>query len=281
MIILNQNINIDLFIRGAWFTGTSTVVIPGCTVNTVTVIDDNILQINITTPTIDGFHDVEVTTDEGGTTIFSNAIEVKLSNWTDLRQGGDILNIGTDIRVRTGMNILRDANGMYFSGATTWSSWVKFESLGWQRGENKTLSMIFTRPDNNMMIGIGSDATDETSTSQFAQAENEAYFNSTTNFWGLYGNNGTVGSAGNQANGLNISGGSGVYKIKFEGDGAPGSTFTFYEIPSSSPTDWDDESNILSSFIIGGTLNPDEVNLIPFIIPRDGGAQRFLALKLE
>lgn len=279
MVTLNQSITTDVFIRGGWFTNSTTVVIPGCTVNSVNIIDDDTISVNITTPAVDGFHDVEVT-NEGGTTVFTNGIEVKLSVWSDLRAGGDVFNVGTDIRLRAGMTMNRDATGMFFTGNDPWSSWVKFESLGWTRGQNLTMQMIFTRPTSFMMIGIGSTATNETNTAQYAQAENEAYFNSATSFWGLYGNNGTIGSAGNQNNTTTIAGGTGVYKIKFEGDGGVGSAFTLYELPSVNQGDWDDESNIITSMTVGGTLNPDEVNIMPFIIPR-ADTQRFLAIKVE
>lgn len=130
------------------------------------------------------------------------------------------------------------------------------------------------------MIGIGSDATNESSSSQWAEAEVQAYFSGTTSFWGLYGNNGTPGSFGNQANGVSIAAGS-TFKIKFEDDGDAGDRFTLYQLPSASSSDWDDESNVLSTFLIGGTLNPDETNIMPFIIPRSGGSQRFIAVRVQ
>jgi hypothetical protein len=132
-----------------------------------------------------------------------------------------------------------------------------------------------------MMIGIGSSATNESSSSQYSQAEVNAYFSGSTSFWGLYGNNGNVGSAGNHYNTHNISGGSGVYKIKFTNDGTAGySTFTLYELPSANESDWDNESNVLKTFSVGGTLAPDEPNIMPFILPRDNTTQRFIAVKV-
>jgi len=278
MIVLNQNTTLDIFIRGGWFTNTTTVDIPGITINSTTIVDDDTIRVNITTPTTDGLYDVEVT-NEGGTTSFLESIEIKLSTWTDLRTGGDTFNIGTDLRVRPGITVNRDAQGMFFTGNNPWASWVKFESLKWNRGENKTLQWIFTSPLNFMMIGIGSENTDENSTSQFSQAEIQAYFNTSVNFWGLYGNNGNIGSAGNQNNNTPVTANS-ILKIKLEGDGGVGSTFTMYQLPSANPSDWDDETNILTTMTVGSTLNPDETVIMPFIIPRTDG-QRFIALKLE
>lgn len=278
MLKLNQNITTDIYIRGAWYTNSSVVTITNQTVNSITVVNDNLIIANITTGNVNGFFDLKVT-NEGGETIFTSGIQVELSTYIDLRDNGTPLIVGTDVRVRTGMSVNRDATGMFFTGTTPWSSWVKFPLYQWNRGDNKDLELIFTRPSSFMMIGIGSNATNETSTAQYAQAEVEAYFNSSTNFWGLYGNNGTVGSAGNQSVNLSIAGGSGVYKIKFESDGDLGDVFTLYELPSANPSDWADESNILQSFVIGGTLNPNENILMPFIIPQNGGTQRFIALK--
>lgn len=276
---LNQGVTTDIFIRGGWFTNETTVVIEGITINSLTIQKEDTMVLNITTPNQDGFHNVEVT-NQGGTTIFENGIEVKLSEWVDLRQNGDSFQTGTDIRFRGGMSLNRSTTGMKFNGGNPWSSWVKFESLKWNRGENKTLQWIMDTPTANMMIGIGSDSTDENSGAQYIQGEVLAYFTNSNSFWGLYGNNGTIGSTGNQSNFANFSANS-VLKLKFEGDGGLGSTFSMYQLPSSDPSDWDDESNLITSFQIGGTLNPDEGVIMPFIISRADDVQDFIAIKIE
>jgi len=58
--------------------------------------------------------------------------------------------------------------------------------MAWTRGQNKTVEWVFTRPSSAMMIGIGSTATNETSTAQYIQAEVEIYFQNSTSMWGLY-----------------------------------------------------------------------------------------------
>ncbi len=204
--------------------------------------------------------------------------------WTDLRAGNTFTHgndAGKDIRYRSGMNMVQDANGMYFTGADPWASWVKFESLGWTRGTNKTLEWIMTNPTSSMMIGISSDAINEDYNLQYIQGEMYAYYQNPTKFFALYGNNGTPGTAGVH-NGIaeNINSNE-VYKIRFENDGGRGETFTLFELPSAEQGDWDDESTLITTVIIGGTLAPDETNLFPAIIPRAGGAQRFIAVKVE
>lgn len=279
MITLNQNITTDIFIRGGWFTNNTTVNIEGITINSTTIVDDDTIRVNITTPTSDGFHNVDVT-NEGGKTTFGNAIEIKLSSWVDLRQGGETFVNGTDIRVRTGMTINRDADGMYFTGLNPWESWVKFESLSWNREDSLTLQWIISAPSSFMMIGIGSNATNENSNSQFNQGESMAYFNNSSNFWGLYGNDGNVGSTGFFRQGDGVIDPTGFLKLTFENSGGQGSLFTLSQIPTGDPSDWDSVGSIIKQYNISNTLNPDEQNIMPFIIPRTD-SQRFLALKIE
>lgn len=207
------------------------------------------------------------------------------SVWIDLRLNGDTFTdgngAGNDIRYKSGMSMTRDVDGMYFNGANPWSSWVKFESLAWTRGENKTLQWIFTRPSSSMMIGIGSDATDENSSKQYRQAECEAYFSNSNTLYGLYGNNGIIGNSVSQQVNTSISGGSGVFKIKFTNDSTINSgVFSIYELPSADENDWGDESNLINSFT-NTLIGADELNIMPFIIPRNGGSQRFIALKIS
>ena len=282
---INHATTLDITITGDYFTNNSTeVLIDGQVVNSIVYVNSHEITVNLTTNSTDGFYDIHIISDFGSHTIVGG-LEVELSVWLDLRLGGDTFTdgngAGNDIRYRTGMSLTRDANGMYFSGLNPWQSWVKFESEQWVRGVNNTCQWIFNRPSSNMMIGIGSTATNEANNSQYTQAEVEVYFNNSSTMWGLYGNNGTVGGAGTQSNSNSIAGGTGFFKIKFEGDGGAGGQFTLYRINTGLPADWDDESQIITTFVIAGTLNPDEPNIMPFIIPRSGGTQRFIALKVS
>lgn len=288
---MNPSTTVNMTISGENFTPTTTVSIPGFdgTINSTTVNSSSELVVNITAGTTETTYDIVVSNGGVLNTIWTgngeNLLTVATSTWKDLRLGGDTFTdgngAGNDIRYRSGMGLTRDANGMYFTGSNPWGSWVKFESLGWTRGTNKILQWIFTNPTSSMMIGIGSDATNETSSAQYGQAEVEVYFQNSTTMYGLYGNNGSPGSIGNQSNSTTIPSGA-VFKIKFTNDGTAGSSVvTLYRIPSASPADWDDESTVLKTFTVGGSLNPNETNIMPFIIPRSGGSQRFIAVKVE
>lgn len=274
-----------IVISGENFTPSTVASIPGFdgTVNSTTVNSSSELEISITAGTTETIYDIVISNGGVLNTIWAgngvNLLTVATSNWIDLRAGGasftDGNGAGNDIRYRSGMGMSRDSSGMYFTGSTPWSSWVKFESLGWTRGTNKTLQWIFTRPDAAMMIGIGSTTTDETSTAQYYQAEIEAYFSSATNFASFYG------KSTNQSVSYNISGGSGVFKLVFEDDGDAGSTYTLYEIPSANQADWDNTSLVRKTGTITAGFAFSGTDIMPFIIPRNGGAQRFIAVKVD
>ena len=294
MITLNQSSTLDIFIRGGYFTNVSTVVITPqnivgspIIVNSVNVIDDDEIIVNITTPAVDDIHDVTVTNESGGTTVTS-PIEVVLSGWVDLRLGGDVLTsgnaAGNDIRHNTAFSINRTTTGMSFSGLGPWGSWIKFESMAWNRGDNKRLQIILTSPNDtsgSMMAGIFSDQTNEASTQQYYQGEVLAYFQNLNIVWGLFGNSGSPGSAANQQVTTGINGANRVYKLIFENDGGVGSNFSMYQIPDGLPSSWDDTSNLITSFTVGGTLNPSQSLIMPGLIPANGGGQEYISIKVD
>ena len=282
-------------INGENFTPSTTVSIINPTftgtINSTTIVNPKKIELNVTTDATLGTHDIVISNNGVLNTQWAGngvgMFDVQSFTWIDLRAGGAAITAGNapgnDIRFRAGMAMSRDANGMFFTGSNPWSAWVKFESLGWTRGANSILEWIFTQPTAAMMIGIGSTATNETSNSQFAQAEVQAYFSASTTLWGLYGNNGTVGNTGSQSNNTSLGGcASNVFKARFTNDGTAGSgVFTLYCLPSASPTAWNDVSNVLTTLTIGGTLNPGQANIMPFIIPNNGGVQRFIAVRVQ
>lgn len=288
---IQPNTSGSFVILGGNFDYNSTVSLPGWegTIDLVEYVSHEELKVFVTAGNTEAMYSVLVSNGNTSSTGYLvdngiDAVEVMtLPPWEDLRSGGTAFThgngAGNDIRYRSGMSLVRDAGGMYFTGSSPWSSWVKFESLGWTRGQNKTLEWVFTGPLGAMMIGIGSSATNESGTSQFAEGEVLAYFSGSTNLWGLYGNVGTPGSSGSQSANTNFSSGQ-TYKIKFENDGGNGGIFSFYQLPSADPADWDNENTVLSSFPIGGSLNPDEPNLMPFMVPLSGGTQRFLGVRV-
>lgn len=243
----------------------------------VQFIDSSNVVLTIDLQPQNGSIDVTYESQCGTTTFTATVAEL---DWTDLRLGGATLVAGTDVRMRTGMAMSRDAQGMFFTGSNPWSSWVKFESLGFTRGSNKTVEWVFNNPVSAMMIGISSDMTNESANDQYRQSEVNLYTQSSTQMWGLYGNNGTVGGTGNQSSPAAMAAGS-TFKAVFTNDGSAGGTFTLYQLPGSNPSDWDNTSTIINTFTIGGSLNPSQTNIFPALIPRSGGSQRFIAVRVS
>ncbi len=277
--VVPPNSSVDITINGGLFTPSMTVLVGGSTVNSMTVVNVNQVIVNITSGAVQAFFDITVT-NAGGTVVSTGALQIFATPWVDLRLGGAVLTIGnaagSNIRHHASMTATRDAAGLFFTGLAPWSSWVKFESMQWVRGTNRTLQWVYSRPTANMMIGIASTATNEASAAQYAQFELSVYYASTTSLWGLYGNNGTVGTAGNNAQTVTI--GAGTYKSIYTSDGGAGGTVTTYLLPSALPADWDNISNPISTIPVAGSLNPAQPNIMPGIIPQNGGTQRFIAV---
>lgn len=276
-IVIPTDTSKNFIINGYHFTPNTTVSFNSSNISVTSVIFINPNQLNIfaSANQVESLYDMVVTNEVGFITL-SNFLNVYEISWIDLRLGGDTLIEGDDIRVRSGITIGRDADGMFFDGLNPWSSWVKFElsELSWQRNAERTLDIIFTRPTNSMMLGIGSDQTNETSSSQFSQGEVLAYFSNSTTFFGFYGNNGTPGSTGSQSVSQNITSTTGVYKLSFEEDG---NVVKFYQLDNADESSWEGGTLISETTI---SFSPQQTNLFPMIIPRSGSAQRFIALRL-
>ncbi len=294
----NKSVNVsttkNINITGLNFVPSTSVSIPSWpgTINSTTINGPTDLDINITATATTWTYDLVISNSTVSNTLWTGNWVWQLSvlppsDWKDLRLWWDSFTdwnwAWNDIRYRAWMSMTRDTNGMYFSWSTPWSSWVKFESLAWTRWTNKTLEWIYNTPSSNMMIWIWSDATNETATDQYRQAETEVYFqNSTTMYW-LYWNNWTVGTAWNQANNLTISScASWIFKQRLTNDGTAATwVVTIYCLPSASQADWDDTATVMTTFTVGWSLNPNEPNLMPFIIPQNAWTQRFIAVKVD
>jgi len=215
--------------------------------------------------------------------------QVLANGFWDLRDGWCTLTSGTaagnDIRYKDGITMTRNVSGIQFSWINNWSSWVKFETASWNRGEDKTIEWIFSRPtSNNMMVGIGSLSMNETSTRQYSEAEFMSYYqrNSWWRFRGVYWNRGTPWQGANDTRNVSLlSCSSQVFKNKITFDGTIWSAVnSVYCLPSGDSSDWDDESDLEYSYTPQSSLNPDEEVLIPVIIPRVSGSN-FIGLRVE
>ncbi len=283
---LSTNKSTQVVIEGSYFTKLTSVSFTGNNVVTnINYINSSKIIIDITTSSIEGSYDLIVNNGKGNVTAIGYLLLTN-SKWYDLRLGGDSLTIGhalsNDIRHNSSLNVFRDINGLGVVGANSdWRDWIKFEFLSFLRSENSTTytQFIFKGWAGTVMFGIGSDATNELSTTQYAQIESALYFNSNSSIYAIYGNNGTIGTLGTQLQSFFGLSNSNTYKLKISDTGGNGSIWQLFQLPSSAPEYWDDENNLI--YTIVSNLTPDEINLIPMVLPRQLGLNgRIISIKI-
>ena len=268
------------------FSGTGTGSI---TVNSVAFVNPTQITVTLTTDANEKQYNMTLNSRAGNVT-FNNAVNVTATTWLSLLSGGDSLTTGShatigtdtlDVQHRSGITVSRDANGMSFSGLSPWSSWVLFNKLKFQDGDDSITEFIFNNPTAAMMIGIGSDGITANSSGQYYQHEVLAYFQNATRFYGIYGNSGTPGNGASLAQITDILTGK-DFKLKITQDGnkakngkAAGKVELFQMDAIATEANRDNEDNKLVSVTIAGSFNPSQTNRFPSIVPVSGGAQRF------
>ena len=198
--------------------------------------------------------------------------------FTDYRTGGFNYIDGTDIIYKNNTTLNRDSEGIYQAGGSNWGNYVRLNHLEVLRNTNSTFEVIFNTDSNPFMVGIGSTASRNNNNTQYSDAEVVAYFNSSTNFWGLYGNDGRRGRVANQQNQQSFN--STWLKVKFTNSGSQGGLFTLYSLTGNTPAEWLSEDSIITSFTIGGSLDPDETNIFPTFLTNGDGLMRVSAARV-
>jgi hypothetical protein len=279
-IKMNPSSTKSFTINGVNFKNTTAITIPGFdgTINSTTYVSPTQITLSLTSGVAETLYDLVVANGCALNTAYTgngeDFLNVKTQTWYDLRNGGDTL---PNLRTKTGMTVTRDSNGMSFSGVNPLENWVKFEDLGFTRGNNTTVQYVFTA-NEYFLAGIGSNNTDENSNTQWNQGEWMSYISEPNFWWGIYGNNGNLGTYQMQYIGQSITAGQ-TFKLKMTNDGGTGQTISLYQIPSADPSDWDNEATLIKS--VTSTNTADETNLMPFIIPPNGGNSRFIAVRAD
>lgn len=128
------------------------------------------------------------------------------------------------------------------------------------------------------MYGIGSDETNESSTSQQNEAEIQVYVSgsSITRFYGNDGNPGTGVSEGPMS--LDVSTYDAI-RIRFEGVGEIGEKVKVWALSGNTISDWLDETNQILDYTVT-TIGSDATNVMPFITAPNGGDYRIAAVRV-
>ena len=254
-------------VTGDFFTPTMAPTCPTGTVTNYVFISQQSCTFDITFPS-DQTNTITLTTVGGSTTI---NIDSTVSNWIDLRAGGDTY---TETH-KSGTTISQDATGLRSTGAL-WSNWLKIDSESWLRANPSHMSMIIKVSGTAMMAGImGSDQVPSAS-SQYYQAEIYSYIPSTY-CYGFYGTN--AGHNGVNSNLTNIQISSYAYtKLVWEHSGEVGYTMKVYGL--TDLTDLDDLTNLLGTHTVPATFTADSVTLYPCVTMGTQN-QRLVAVKVE
>jgi len=286
VVNVESNITSTIQIEGDYFTPDTIVTIDQShfVINSTIIVNAHLIELNVTlgdfSLIVDRLVDLTIE-NEGGDSIFVDAINIYDAGWTDLTLGGDELTIGTDdtfdIQRTDNIFLKRDINGLYLSTTSVgWTNAMLFNFLKFQRGSNTTLEFVF-KGTTSMMLGIGSDNMALGVSVCYTQSESVLYTH-TNGFQGIYSNDGTQGSV-IAVNATSVPGKTGwqYFKIKILNDGGLNSLFQVFLLPTQNKSDWNDESNMVYS--VTNTATPNNVNLVPVIYTLNDPASRIAGVR--
>lgn len=251
-------------IEGLNFSPFSTVEISGDGnfTNTVYFISPKIIKAEITVGMDVGLYNIFVKNDQLSSKESGyNMLIIKDKTVVDLRSE-DILNLG--LEMSNGIDVEQDLEkGLrFYSNSSSWNRGVKFSNYTWNRNDNHTFEMVFTRTSDVLfMCGIGSTSLD-------VESINSAYYKQEI---GIYHNNNTLTTVygGGDVTNWNQSIGTVInfeknifYKLKFENSGGINSNCGIYEVDVNN---WDDEV-LLHSW--KSDCVSDDIILTPFVLPQ-------------
>ena len=222
-----------LTITGEFFTPDMTVTSTDATITNFTFISTESITCDI-----EGTAVLTATitlTTPVGTVDFTYLVDVA-SQWVDLRIGGDAY---TETH-KSGTTVTQTTEGLQQSGSL-WGNWLKITSEIWQRSVPADVGIIMKMANSTLMFGIMGSLQNESSGSQYYQAELYCYFSSgnTSSFYGTNSSHGGVSGA----IAVVSSAGYPYIKVKFSNNGEAGHTVYFYGL--SDLNDFDDESHLL------------------------------------
>jgi hypothetical protein len=279
----------NITIKGTRFYAGTTITLTAQSTGTIivtnyTIVDEETITVTLQLGTATDTFDLDITNAFGTVSGVASISSITVPAWTDLRSGGATLSTGeldTDnVEHDTGMTVVRDANGMYFTyTGSIWSFWSQFNIHTFNRGSQFTLDWVMLQPTSAIMIGIGSNDAgfNEASTQMYTQAEVLAYFQNATTVWGLYGNSGTPGTSQSQSNTITGISETAV-RINMSEDGSGVITIKIYGLPSADQGDWDDDTNLKGTIV--SNLGADAAQLMPMVIPINAGSHRLIAVRV-
>lgn len=283
-----------LIISGSFFTPEMTVTATGITVNQITFISDNQIELEVTAGSILG--SFSLTLDNGKSTEVANAIQVSEPLIWDFRGG-----VSQTVVKGNSTNLVSNDYWLQVScKGSSWQGSVRFvgddNKYVWDRQQKQSLSWILFPL---AMVGIGSNATNLNSTQQYYQGEILGFFNSSTNFYGFYGNLGNPGSGTSQYVNQSLNGAD-IIKLTLTNNGKAGGEYKIYDL---TPDDtgwqqsglsreqylsqqltvgnWYSTDNLIKSGEIASNMTANESEIMPFVALSTNNVLRLLGFYIE
>lgn len=286
-----------LKIFGSYFTEDIQVGGTGFTVDNITFISDNELQIDVTAGETLGSFAFQL--DNGKAIQVNDAIEIFEPLVWDFR--GD----GFDQAFSKSTQASITSNPYWLTVTTGGSGWqgaVKFlgddDQYVWSRETKKTISWIFF-PDSNGMLGIGSVRSSFAGNQLYYQGEALGYFNSGS-LNSLYGNNGTRGNGTIQFLQQQSYGNADIVKFTLTNNGEPGGIWQIWNLTpddagwqdsgltrdeflsqSLSVADWLSEDRLIASGTIDDQMAADENDLLPYVCLRSNITMKLIGFTIN
>jgi len=254
----------EVIINGVNFSPFSLIEISGegNFVDLITFDTPQQLRVTITVNGIEGLYNLivsnsELTSKESG----YNRIVVKDKTVIDLRT---ILIADMGLEMTSGISVEQDSErGVTFKANTaSWNRGVNFTSYFWNRSDEITLEIIFTKDsDVNFMMGIGSAALNMSQMNSGYYKQEIGMFHNNNKLTTIYGG----GDVSNWSQGIgktiifkkNI-----FYKLVLNNSGGNGARCSIFEVDKD---DWDAETELHSWT---STCPADDELLVPFVLPQ-------------
>lgn len=259
-------------IKGVNFSPFSVIEVSGDEnfVNTVYFDTPKQIRVEITVGNIEGLFNLIVKNDNLHSKDSGyNKLSVKSKTVIDLRTA----NIGDlGLEMTSGISVQQDnSKGLrFYSYTSSWNRGVKFSSYFWNRNDDITYEMIFTRTsDVNFMIGIASASLNVSNINSAYYKQEIGIYHNNNKLTSVYGG-GDVSNWSQPVGTTIIFDRDKYYKIKFENSGSEGARCSVWEV---DPDDWDNETEIHSW---ESTCPADDLILTPFLIPQASSGSYYI-----
>jgi len=254
----------EIVILGENFSQFTTVDISGDGnfVNTIYFDTPKQLRADVTVNSVEGIYDLTAYNSElSSQTSGDGKIVVQSKTAIDFRTT-PIGDLGLDMT--SGVSVEQDVDkGIKFTANnSSWNRGVLFSSYFWNRADDITFEMIFTRvEDVNFMMGIASQVLNVSSVSSAYYKQEIGMFHNNNKLAAMYGGGDVSNWSQNIGKNVMFSLDK-FYKLKLEHSGGDGAMCSIWEV---SVDDWDDETE-LHSWV--SSCPADDAVLVPFVLPQ-------------